>query len=84
MRPMLTGYAGDERCRLVREAAGILGMIEVPKDGGAGVRLPARRRTDNRIILAPGERAVKSDSLPPFPVAAGERLRRAHETHAAG
>ena len=71
MRPMLTGYAGDERSRFVRETPGMLGMIEVPEDGEVGVHLPARRRTDNRIILAPGERAVKSPSgpraMPPGP-----------------
>ena len=62
MRPMLTGYAGDERGRLVREAAGILGMIEVPEDGEVGARLPARRCTDDKVILPPSERSVKLSS----------------------
>ncbi len=38
-------------------------MIELPEDGGAGVHLPARRRTDDRFILALRERAVKFSSL---------------------
>jgi hypothetical protein len=60
---MLTGYAGDERSRFVRETAEMLGMIDVPEDGGAGVHLPARRCSDDMSILAPGQRAVKPPSL---------------------